>query len=296
MGCSRIVTNFAYGENMNHKKNVADIIGMKKKGDKITMLTAYDASFAHMLEQSGVDMILVGDSLGMVVLGYDSTVPVTMADMLHHSKAVRRGASQTLVVGDMPFLSYQVSIDQAIANAGRFMKEAGCDAVKLEGGQDMVGTVKAIVTAGIPVMGHIGLTPQTAGQLGGYKVQGKDVESARKLLADARSLDDAGAFAVVLECIPDKLAQVISEEISVPTIGIGAGSGCDGQVLVTHDLLGMSGKFIPSFVKCYTQLAPQIKASLDNFQDDVRSGNYPDAEHSFSMKYEVEEVLGRSSE
>lgn len=281
---------------MPHKKTVADIIGMKKRAEKIVMLTAYDASFAHMLEKSGVDMILVGDSLGMVVLGYDSTVPVTMADMLHHSKAVRRGALQTLVVGDMPFMSYQVSVDQAIANAGRFMQEAGCDAVKLEGGRDRADTVKAIVTAGIPVMGHVGLTPQTAGQLGGYKVQGKDVESARKILADAKALDEAGAFAIVLECVPDKLAQVISTEISIPTIGIGAGGGCDGQVLVTHDLLGMFEKFIPSFVKCYNHLAPQIKDSLDNFKDDVRTGRFPDAEHSFTMKFDVKELLDASSQ
>jgi 3-methyl-2-oxobutanoate hydroxymethyltransferase len=284
------------GENMTPQKTVADIIGMKKKGEKITVLTAFDASFARMLEQSGVDIILVGDSLGMVALGYDSTVPVTMADMLHHSKAVRRGAPQTIVVGDMPFMSYQISIDRAIANAGRFMKEAGCDAVKLEGGQDMAETVRAIVTAGIPVMGHIGLTPQTAGKLGGFKVQGKDIESARKLLVDAKSLDDAGAFAVVLECIPDQLAQVISKEISIPTIGIGAGVGCDGQVLVTHDLLGMFEKFVPRFVKCYRHLAPEIKEALGSFKDEVRTGKFPDSEHSFTMNYDAAELLGRFCE
>ena len=255
------------------------------------MLTAYDASFARLVDDAGVDMILVGDSLGNVVLGYESTVPVTMEEMLHHARAVRRGCSRALLVGDMPFLSYQVSIPEAIANAGRFMKEAGCDAVKVEGGEEVAETVRAVVRAGIPVMGHIGLTPQTAGQLGGYKVQGRDIDSARRLLAAARALAEAGAFAVVMECIPDRLAKVISEAIAIPTIGIGAGPWCDGQVLVTHDLLGMYDKFVPSFVKKYARLAPQIKEALAAFREEVESGVFPDADHSFTMQLDVEKLL-----
>lgn len=276
---------------MASKPTVADIRAMKARGEKITMLTAYDASFARLLEGAGIDVLLVGDSLGMVMLGYDSTVPVTMDEMIHHAKAVRRGAPNSLVVGDMPFLSYQVSPQDAIRNAGRLMKEAGCDAVKVEGGQEICATVSALVGAGIPVMGHIGLTPQTAGQLGGYKVQGKDLESARRQLADAKALERAGAFALVLECIPAPLGQAISQAISIPTIGIGAGVGCDGQVLVTHDLLGMFEKFTPSFVKPYAQLASQIKEALAAYQHEVKTSAYPDAKHSFSMAVDIEEVL-----
>lgn len=280
---------------MTRKKLTApDIVHKKAVGEKITMLTAYDASFARLVDAAGADIILVGDSLGMVALGYDSTVPVTMDEMLHHAKAVRRGAGQAFVVGDMPFLSYQVSAGEAVANGGRFMKEAGCDAVKLEGGEEVAETVRAVVRAGIPVMGHIGLTPQTAGQLGGYKVQGRDVDSARKLLAAARSLEDAGAFAVVLECLPDQLSRVISEAIAIPTIGIGAGVDCDGQVLVTHDLLGMFEKFVPSFVKTYLHLAPQMKEALASFRQEVSDGVFPDPEHSFTMQIDVEKLLGES--
>ncbi len=277
---------------MTRKKLTApDIVNKKARGEKIIMLTAYDASFARMVDQSGADIILVGDSLGMVILGYDSTVPVTMDEMLHHAKAVRRGAGEAFVVGDMPFLSYQVSPHEAIGNAGRFMKEAGCDAVKLEGGEEVAAIVQALVRAGIPVMGHIGLTPQTAGQLGGYKVQGRDVDSARDLLSAARALEAAGAFAVVLECLPDRLAKVISQAITIPTIGIGAGVDCDGQVLVTHDLLGMFEKFVPSFVKNYAQLAPQMKEALASFRREVVDGVFPDPEHSFTMQLEVEKLL-----
>jgi len=276
---------------MTKKLTVADIRAMKSTGEKITVLTAYDASFARLLEAAGIDVLLVGDTVGMVVLGYDSTVPVTMDEMLHHAKAVRRGAPVSLVVGDMPFMSYQVSIPDAIHNAGRFMKEAGCDAVKLEGGHEVCATVSALVQAGIPVMGHIGLTPQTAGQLGGYKVQGKDLESARKQLASAKALEAAGAFALVLECVPATLAQAISNAIAIPTIGIGAGVGCDGQVLVTHDMLGMFEKFIPSFVKNYTHLASQIKEAVLDYKHEVKSGAYPDAAHSFTMKVDIAEVL-----
>jgi 3-methyl-2-oxobutanoate hydroxymethyltransferase len=272
-------------------KTVADIVAMKKADDKITMLTAYDVNFARMIDAAGIDMVLVGDSLGMVILGYDSTVPVTMEEMLHHCKAVRRGVFSALLVGDMPFLSYQVSIESAILNAGRFMKEAGCDAVKLEGGREVCSHVEAIVKAGIPVVGHIGLTPQTAGQLGGYKVQGKDLESARRLLNDAKALEDAGAFSVVLECVPDVVAAVITEEIGVPTIGIGAGNACDGQVLVTHDLLGLFDKFVPKFVKQYHTLSPLIKETLGTFVQEVKEGSFPDKAHSFGGSAELASFL-----
>jgi len=276
------------------KKNVVDIQKMKEAGDKITVLTAYDASFAALLEQVGIDMLLVGDSLGNVILGYDSTVPVTMDEMIHHSKAVRRGAPNSLIVGDMPFMSYQVSTAEAVANAGRFMKEAGCDAVKLEGGFEVCDTVKAIVKAGIPVMGHIGLTPQTAGKLGGYKVQGKDIDSARSLLASGKALADAGVFSIVFECIPSGLAQIITEQVHVPTIGIGAGADCDGQVLVTHDLLGMFEKFIPSFVKSFAHLAPQIKDGVLEYKHAVQAGSFPAEKHSFSMHEDILDELRKS--
>src|SRR3989339_613262 len=222
------------GRMIGKKLTVRDIIDVKGTGDKIVMLTAYDAGFARFLDRSGVEIVLVGDSLGMVVLGYESTVPVTMEEMLHHARAVKHGVERALLVGDMPFLSYQVDQREAISNGGRFLKEAGCDAVKLEGGLEICNTVAAMVRAGIPVMGHIGLTPQTAGALGGYKVQGRDVDSARRLLAEAKGLAEAGAFALVLECLPDKLAAAITASISIPTIGIGAGPQCDGQVLVSH--------------------------------------------------------------
>jgi len=273
------------------KLTVRDIIDLKGTGNKIVMLTAYDASFARILDRSGVEIVLVGDSLGMVALGYESTVPVTMEEMLHHSRAVKHGVARALLVGDLPFLSYQVEARQAIANGGRFLKEAGCDAVKLEGGLEICATVAAMVRAGIPVMGHIGLTPQTAGALGGYKVQGRDAQSARRLLAEAKGLAEAGAFALVLECIPDKLAAAITASISIPTIGIGAGAQCDGQVLVSHDLLGMFEKFVPSFVKRYADLAPQIAGAIATFRDEVKGGVYPDAEHSFVMQGEVEDLL-----
>jgi len=257
------------------------IMSYRESGRKITMLTAYDYSMARMIDSAGIDIILVGDSLGMVVLGYDSTVPVTMEEMLHHCRAVSRGTENALLVGDMPFMSYQVSKKEALRNAGRFIKEAGCHAVKLEGGREMASTITKIVNAGIPVMGHIGLTPQTATALGGYKVQGRDIDSARKLLKDAEALDHSGAFALVLECVPDTVAKIITERISIPTIGIGAGPWCDGQVLVTHDLLGMFDKFCPSFVKQYAGLSKEIKGALGAFIDEVGQGTFPDAEHSF---------------
>lgn len=276
---------------MKKQKTLHDFLAMKRDGKKITVLTAYDASMAAVLEDCDVDILLVGDSLGMVVLGYDSTVSVTMEDMIHHSSAVRRGAPNTFLVGDMPFGSYQLSPTQAVENGFRFMKEAGCDAVKLEGGLSVCPAVSALVTAGISVMGHIGLTPQTVTQLGGYKVQGKDVDSARRLIAEAKGLEEAGAFAVVLECVPDQLGALVSESISIPTIGIGAGAGCDGQVLVTNDLLGMFEKFTPSFVKTYTNLAPIIKENIEKYNEEVRQGSFPDEQHSFTLDINLRELL-----
>ncbi|MBU0673580.1 MAG: 3-methyl-2-oxobutanoate hydroxymethyltransferase [Proteobacteria bacterium] len=274
------------------KMTLPDLFAMKNSGEKIAMLTAYDASFARVLDAAGIDVILVGDSLGMVVLGYESTVPVTMDEMVHHARAVRHGVKRALLVGDMPFLSYQVSVEEAVRNGGRFLKEAGCEAVKLEGGIEVCETVRALVRAGIPVMGHIGLTPQTACQLGGYKVQGRDIDSARRIIREARELERAGAFAVVLECIPDQLAGVISRELAIPTIGIGAGSHCDGQVLVIHDLLGLFEKYVPSFVKVYVKLAPQIKEAVSSYIAEVKSGSFPDSAHSFTMDMAIEDILG----
>jgi len=253
----------------------------RKGGQRLAVLTAYDAAMARLLDSAGADALLVGDSLGMVALGYDSTLPVTMEQMLHHAGAVSRGAVRALVIADMPFGSYQVSPEQAAANGLRFLKEAGCAAVKLEGGEEVCAAVRALTRAGVPVMGHVGLTPQTAGQLGGYKVQGKDMAAARKLLAAAKALEAAGAFSLVLEAVPAPLAEVITRAVSVPTIGIGAGPHCDGQVLVTNDLLGLFEKFVPSFVKQYANLAPEIKKAAQSYISEVGSGVFPGPEHSF---------------
>lgn len=261
-----------------------DLVAKKKSGKKITMLTAYDFALGSFIDQSGIDMILVGDSLGMVVLGYDSTVPVTMDEMIHHCRAVRRGVRYAFLVGDMPFMSYNVSKEEAVRNAGRFLKEAGCDAVKLEGGLEVVETLGTIVLAGIPVMAHIGLTPQTAGQLGGFKVQGKDATSAQRLLDSALALEEAGACSIVMECIPDKLAGLISRTLKIPTIGIGAGPECDGQVLVTNDLLGLFERFTPKFVKQYIKLFPMIKEAAEVYKNEVEAGTFPGPEHSFVME------------
>lgn len=276
---------------MQKRKTVAGIRGMKKKSEKITILTAYDAAMAAMLAAADVDVLLVGDSLGMVVLGYDSTVPVTMDEMIHHAAAVRRGAPDSFVVGDMPFGSYQSGKRDTILNGLRFLKEAGCDAVKLEGGLEVCEMIAALVQAGISVIAHIGLTPQTATQLGGYKVQGRDIESARKMVKEAKALEEAGAFALVLECIPAELGLIITEEISIPTIGIGAGVHCDGQVLVTHDLLGMYDTPVPSFVKSYCSLSATIKEAVAGYTDEVRSAVFPDQGHSFSSKSKLRELL-----
>lgn len=264
--------------------------------EPITMLTAYDYQFARLIDKAGADMILVGDSLGMVVLGYDSTVPVTMEEMLHHAKAVRRGTEKAFVVGDMPYMSYQISTEEAIRNAGRFIKEAGCHGIKLEGGQEMAETVRAITRAGIPVVGHIGLTPQTATALGGYKLQGTDAETAQRLVKDAEALSQAGAFAIVLECIPTELAKYITETLAIPTIGIGAGPFCDGQVLVTHDLLGIFDKFTPRFVKKYANIAPLIQDALAAFLSDVMAKKIPDADHSFEGGKGLIDMLQKASD
>ena len=277
---------------MERKKiTITELNEKKSAAKKITMLTAYDYPMARLVDEACIDVTLVGDSLGMVVLGYDSTVPVTMDEMIHHAKAVRRGTRYAFLVGDMPFLSYQVSIEDAIRNAGRFMKEAGCDAVKLEGGYEVLGVTKAIVDAGIPVLGHLGLTPQTVSKLGGFKVQGRSAEAARRLIDQAVKLEDAGCFAVVLECVPDKVAQLITERLKIPTIGIGAGPHCDGQVLVTNDMVGLFDRFVPKFVKQYVKLSGLILDGLKKYKEEVEGGLFPKAEHCFTIKEEELEKL-----
>jgi len=277
---------------MERKKiTISDLMAKKEKGRKITMLTAYDYPTAQMVDKAGIDTILVGDSLGMVVLGYTSTVPVTMEEMIHHTKAVTRGTTYAFVIGDMPFMSYQTGIEKAIENAGRFIKEGGCDAVKLEGGTEVTPVVKAIVTAGIPVCAHIGLTPQTATQLSGFKVQGKDAEGARNLIIAAKDLEKAGAFMVVMECIPEILTSRITRELGIPTIGIGAGKDCDGQVLVYHDLVGLFERFTPRFVKQYIKLGPMIIDALKEYKKEVEDGVFPGEEHTFKMSKEEAEKI-----
>jgi len=256
---------------------------MKQKREKITVLTAYDYSTAKLLDEAGVDVILVGDSLGMVVLGYDSTLPVTMEDMLHHTRAVTRGARKAMVVGDMPFMSYHVSVSESVRNAGRFIQKGGANAVKLEGGREIADTVKAIIAAGIPVMGHLGLTPQSVNQLGGFRVQGRDEAAARKIINNALALQDAGVFAIVLECIPAPLAGMVTGRLDVPTIGIGAGAGCDGQVLVFHDLVGLYSDLTPKFVKRYASLRSTITDAVTGYKAEVRAGTFPGPEHAFDM-------------
>lgn len=282
---------------MERKKvTILDLQEKKQRGEPITMLTAYDYPTALLVDRAGIDIILVGDSLAMVVLGHENTVAVTMEEMLHHCKAVARGAKYPLLVGDMPFLSYQVDRREAVRNAGRFLKEGGMDVVKLEGGQEMADTVKAIVDAGIPVMGHIGLTPQSISKLGGFRVQGKSVEAAKKLLADAAALEEAGAFSIILEAVPDRLAQLITERVKIPTIGIGAGPHCDGQVLVIHDLIGLFDRFTPKFVKRYANIFPILTQALEQYKEEVLSGAFPGREHSFTMPDEVYEALLRELE
>lgn len=256
---------------------------MKQKGEKITMLTAYDYTTAKLVDEAGIHMILVGDSLGMVVLGYNSTIPVTMDVMLHHTAAVVRGADNAMVIGDMPFMTYTISTEDALRNAARFLQESGCQAVKLEGGVTVADTVRKIVDCGIPVMGHIGLTPQSINQLGGHKIQGKTPEAAAKLLADARALDEAGAFSVVLETVPAPLAALITRKISIPTIGIGAGAGCDGQVQVINDILGSHTGYIPKHAKQYAKIADIMSNAISQYSNEVVSGKFPTEENSFPL-------------
>ncbi|TDA70695.1 MAG: 3-methyl-2-oxobutanoate hydroxymethyltransferase [Clostridia bacterium] len=264
------------------KLTIPDFMRLKKEGRKITMLTAYDYPTALMVEEAGLDMILVGDSLGMTVLGLESTIPVTMEDMLHHTKAVTRAVRNTFVVADLPFMAYNISREQAIANCGILIKEGGADAVKLEGGNPwVVETVRAVVEAGIPVMAHLGLTPQTATQLGGYRVQGKDSDDARRITGQAEALAEAGAFSLVLECVPASLGAEITKALLIPTIGIGAGPDCDGQVLVFHDLVGLFEKFVPKFVKRYANVREIIVHAMAEYAEEVRTGAFPDAQHSF---------------
>ncbi|KPK42146.1 MAG: 3-methyl-2-oxobutanoate hydroxymethyltransferase [Omnitrophica WOR_2 bacterium SM23_29] len=272
---------------MERKKlTIPDILKKKREGKKITMLTAYDYPSARLVDEAGMDMILVGDSLAMTVLGYESTIPVTMDEMIHHSKAVKRGVKYALLVGDMPFMSFNVSKEETIRNAGRFIKEGGCDAVKLEGGFEVLDITKALVAAGIPVLGHIGLTPQTAGMLGGFKVQGKDAETAQKLVDSGAALEEAGCFSIVLECVPDKLAKLITENLQIPTIGIGAGAYCDGQVLVTNDTVGLFERFVPKFVKRYKNLWPELLEAFKKYKEEVEKGVFPTEEFSFTMNDE----------
>ncbi|MEJ2067540.1 MAG: 3-methyl-2-oxobutanoate hydroxymethyltransferase [Deltaproteobacteria bacterium] len=266
---------------MSDKVTVPGIMAMKEQDKKITMLTAYDTPFARILDQTGVDILLVGDSVGSVVAGYPNTLPVTIDEMIYHTRAVVKGTERSLVVIDMPFMSYQINIEDAKRNAGRMIKESGAEAVKLEGGVTMKETIEAIVAIDIPVMGHIGLTPQSVHQMGGFKVQGKLEEQKQKIIADAVAVEEAGAFSVVLECIPTELAQEITEQLSIPTIGIGAGVHCDGQVLVIHDLLGLLGDFRPKFVKSYVDLRAIISQAVEEFMKEVKKGAFPTEKHSF---------------
>lgn len=274
-----------------NKITIQDIKQAKKDRRKIIMATAYDYPFGLIADEAGMDIVLVGDSLGMVVMGLDGTVGVTMDQMIHHIRAVVRGCKKALVVGDMPFMSYNTSIREAIINAGRLMKEGGCDVVKLEGGVDFAPTVEAIVKAGIPVQGHIGLTPQTASALGGFKMQGKDAQAAKSIIDDAKALEDAGAFSLILEAVPAPLGELVAKSVAVPVIGIGAGNLVDGQVLVTHDMVGLFDKFVPKFVKQYTQIRPTIIDALKTFKKEVCNESFPAAEHSFSMPDETLEEL-----
>ncbi|OLS40260.1 3-methyl-2-oxobutanoate hydroxymethyltransferase [Bacillus sp. MRMR6] len=265
-------------------KQTTDFLKMKIENEKIVMLTAYDYPSAKQAEQGGVDLILVGDSLGMVVLGYDSTIPVTMVDMIHHGKAVKRGAKDTFIVIDMPFLTYHLSIKDTLVNAGRLIQETGAQAVKLEGADDVIEQISALTKAGIPVCAHLGLTPQSVGVLGGYKVQGKDAQSGRKLIEDAKKCEAAGAFAIVLECVPKQLAEEVSKMLAIPVIGIGAGALVDGQVLVYHDILGYGIERVPKFVKQYNSLDTLILDSVHSYVQDVKKQKFPEDKHSFTMK------------
>ncbi|MBI4331552.1 MAG: 3-methyl-2-oxobutanoate hydroxymethyltransferase [Chloroflexi bacterium] len=274
---------------------INDIKDMKQRGEKITMLTAYDYPIAKLVDQAGIPLILVGDSLGMVVLGYESPIPVTMDEMIHHTRAVTRGAKKAMVIGDMPFMTYHLSVPDALKNAARFIQEGGAQAVKLEGGEIVADTVRRIVQCGIPVMGHIGLTPQSINQLGGYTAQGKTPEAAIRLMKDARALESAGAFAVVLELVPAPLAKLITERLTIPTIGIGAGTDCSGQVQVISDLLGLYTDFVPRHAKQYARLFEEINRALSSFIAEVKEGTFPTAKQSSTMNETVLAELTRSA-
>jgi 3-methyl-2-oxobutanoate hydroxymethyltransferase len=266
------------------KKITTKVFQQKKdRSDPISMLTAYDYPTSLIMDRVGIDSILVGDSLGMVVLGYENTLRVTMEEMLHHCRAVARGAQYALLIGDMPFMSYQVSVEEAVRNAGRFLQEGGMDAIKLEGGRERADSIRAIISAGIPVVGHIGLTPQSVNLFGGFRAQGKTAAAAKRLYEDALLLQDAGCFSLVLESVPGRLAELISEKLDIPTIGIGAGSGCDGQVLVTHDLLGLFDRFTPKFVRKYADFFSEMEHAFNEFISDIDAGSFPAAEHTVDM-------------
>lgn len=273
------------------KNTVTTFKNAKLNHEKITMLTAYDYSTAKLMDEAGINALLVGDSLGMVILGYEDTLSVTMEDMIHHTRAVSRGAKDALVVADMPFMSYQTSVYDAVVNAGRLIKEGRAGAIKLEGGKEVCPQIEAIVKASIPVIGHIGLTPQSIHAFGGFKVQGKDLKAAKKIIEDAKALEAAGAFAIVLECVPAPLAKYITEAISIPTIGIGAGKDCDGQVLVYQDMLAMYGTLRPKFVKVYSQVGESMGEAFKNYIQEVKEGNFPEDTHSFNMSEEMTSKL-----
>lgn len=272
-------------------KQTTDFIKMKETGEKIAMVTAYDYPTAKLSEAAGVDIILVGDSLGMVVLGYDSTVPVTLADMIHHTKAVKRGATDTFIVSDLPFMTYHLSKEEAMKAAAKLMQDGGAHAVKVEGGGEVINTIKALTDAGVPVVAHLGLTPQTVGVLGGYRVQGRTAEAASKLIADAKKCEEAGAFALVLECIPQQLARIVTESIGIPTIGIGAGVKTDGQVLVFHDLVTFGVERVPKFVKQFGNVNSIVKTSINEYVQEVKAGQFPEEKYSFTMKDSELELL-----
>ncbi len=273
------------------KNTVITFSQAKEKNERLSMLTAYDYSTAKLIDEAGIDAILVGDSLGMVCLGYENTLSVTMEDMIHHTAAVSRGCKNALIISDMPFMSYQTSVYDAVVNAGRLIKEGGAHAVKLEGGREFVPHVKAIVNASIPVMAHIGLTPQSINAFGGFKVQGKSAEAAKKLIEDAVLLQEAGAFSVLMECVPAKLAEIITKKLSVPTIGIGAGAGCDGQVLVYQDMLAMYSDFTPKFVKKYADIGDVMRNAFKNYKEEVSKGIFPEEKHGFSIDADIIEKL-----
>ena len=275
------------------KKTVATFKNAKIKNEKLTMVTSYDYSMARIVDEAGIDGILVGDSVGMVTLGYDNTLAVTMDDVIHHTKAVSRGAKNALIVADMPFMSYHVNIEDSIKNAGRLIKEGKAHCVKLEGGSDILDKIEGIIKAQIPVMGHIGLTPQSINMFGGFKVQGKTINQIQKLIDDAKKLEEVGAFAIVLECIPEKISKIITESISIPTIGIGAGKYCDGQILVVNDMLGMYSDFTPKFVKQYKNLKEDINEAINDYITDVKKGTFPEEKHSFKINEKILDELNK---